>query len=134
MGPKKGLSAFIKSQKTTKDKKTTEEQSSAPTTGDQIKSADAEVQQTQKQTAKNTPANKKAESSDEEEDELELANKQMSYDNIKEHRDVANLNKGKESGWDMAKLDEEKAEESKNAGAKAQSTGAKRAFGEGTSW
>jgi len=46
MGPKKGLSAFIKSQKTTKEKKTTvttEEKASAPTTGEQIKAADAEV-------------------------------------------------------------------------------------------
>ena len=120
MGPKKGLSAFIKKQKTTKEKKTTgtEEESSAPTTGDQIKLADAEVQQTQKPNSKNTPANKKAESSDEEEDELELAG-QMSHGNIKEYKDVAK-DKSKESGWDMAKLDEEKAvEESKTTDTKA---------------
>jgi hypothetical protein len=56
----------------------------------------------------------------------------MSHGNIKEQKDVANLDKGKEAGWDMAKLDEEKAaEESKNAGAKP---AGKRAFGEGTSW
>jgi len=59
----------------------------------------------------------------------------MSYGNVKEQRDVANLNKGNEAGWDMAKLDEEKAEESKTAGAKA-GAGSKKgaAFGEGTSW
>merc|ERR1712166_1071926 len=65
-----------------------------------------------------------------------LMKKQMSYGNVKEQRDVANLNKGNEAGWDMAKLDEEKAEESKTAGAKA-GAGVKRqgaAFGEGTSW
>lgn len=91
------------------------------------------MKQTQVQNAKNTPAaNKKAESSDEEEDELELAG-QMSHGNIKEQKDVANLNKGKEAGWDMAKLDEEKAAEESKAGGKAAPAG-KKAFGDGTTW
>lgn len=132
MGPKKGLSAFIKSQKkTTSTKDKNAEDQSPATTGEQVKAADAEVKQTQAQNAKNTPAagNKKAESSDEEEDELELAG-QVHHGNIKEQKDVANLNKGKDAEWDMAKLDGENAEESKNAGAKTE----KKGFGEGTTF
>ena len=56
----------------------------------------------------------------------------MRHGNIKEQKDVANLNKGKEAGWDMAKLDEEKAAEESKAGAKAPA--GKKAFGEGTTW
>lgn len=58
----------------------------------------------------------------------------MSYDNIKEHRDIANLNKGKDQGWDMAQLDEERAEEHKITSSKTQSAGEKKAFGDNTSF
>jgi len=56
----------------------------------------------------------------------------MRHGNIKEQKDIANLNKGKEAGWDMAKLDEEKAAEESKTGAKA--TAGKKAFGDATTW
>lgn len=133
MGPKKGLSNFIKKNQK-KEKKTTgaAEATSAPTTGEQIKAADAEVAKTQQLDAKNTPGANKADSSDEEEDELELANKQMSYGNIKENKDIASSNKNKTDEKLGYGLDEGQEEAKVNkADAKAANAAPKKGFGEG---
>jgi hypothetical protein len=87
---KKGLSAFLnKNKKTKKTTKTGDADSSAQT---QVKEV---VAGSQEKPEKNTPVANQ-DSSDEEVDELDIANKQLNYANIKETKDVAGNKAGEE--------------------------------------
>jgi hypothetical protein len=102
MSEKKGLSAFINKNKKAKKTKADTAKATEQTEVHQETKAEQKVEEQKK----NTPV--AGDSSDEEVDELDIANKQNDYGNIKENKDVSAANDAdKKQGFG---LEDEQAE------------------------
>ena len=105
---KKGLSAFLNKNKKIKKTKASE----ADQADSQQVVKDVGANSTTEQASKNTPVANQ-DSSDEEVDELEIANKQLNYANIKETKDIASNKVGDDKKLGFGYEEEKKVTEDK---------------------